>query len=172
VGLQRELDPVERPADHRHVAARHTVPIEACGGQGEQVRVGAGSAVEHRLVWQRDERRSKIWQERRVWVARQEVDDARRDDRSAARSGRDPWSDGGPEPACTGDEPPAAQFPVRGSDGGSADPAMGRERPDGGQTRSGSELTVADAALDALRDLRRSLSGDVITYRYVHRFVS
>ena len=54
VGLERELDAVERTAHHRHVVAGHAVAVEACSGKREQLRVRTGCAVEHRLMRQRD----------------------------------------------------------------------------------------------------------------------
>ena len=173
MGLERELDAVERAADHGHVVAGHAVAVEACRCECEQLRVRAGCAIEHRLMWQRTASAGPRSGRR----AGSGLPESRSTTPAGtiglpARRRRDARSDGGPEPAGARDESSTAQLPVCGSDGRRADPAMGRERSDRRQTRSRSELTVANAALDTLRDLGRPPSGDVITYRYVHRFVS
>ncbi len=171
VSEERELNAIERTPDDGQMIARHAVTVETGRRQGEQLGVGARGPIQNRLVGQLDERGREIGQKRRVRVAGEQVDDTGRHDRPAARRRRDTRGNGGAEPAGPGDESTTAQLPVRGRDGRGADPAMGGERSDGRQTRPSGELAVADATLDALRDLRRPSPGDVITYRYVHRFV-
>ena len=95
VGLERELDAIERTAHHRHVLARDAIALEASSGKLEQLGVGPGSAVQHRFVRQRDEGRAEIRQERGVGIAGQEVNHTGRNDGPAAWGGRNPRSDGG-----------------------------------------------------------------------------